>query len=165
MTLAVSGYSVPGGLLQITNGLKVSQSNHKDSCPAGWKIWSPRNKQDWTAVYNAMGNNIKNYPRAPNLIVDVTSGASGCGGCKYYAMRSNVSEQGSWWKTSDGSPWWLRDTPFGEPNGDYWANRYLGISGVDPNNVEITEGNKNAPLFSTAYLCQRTYADFCIASR
>merc|ERR1712003_54352 len=70
--LNVKGYS-PGKLVRVDNGIKVSKRTQKNSCPAGYKIWSPPSKQDWTAVYNAMGQNYNNYPRKPHLIIDVTS--------------------------------------------------------------------------------------------
>ena len=80
-------------MMRITNGLKLSKSTQSNSCPSGWKIWSPRNKNDWTLVYNAMDQDMKNYPQKPFLIVDVTRDADGCGGCQNYAMNSKVSNQ------------------------------------------------------------------------
>ena len=94
---------------------------------------------------------IKNYPRSPSLIIDITRKYNGCGGCNNYAMKSGVSQQNSW-KTSDGSAWWLRNSKYTEPNGDYHANCYLYISSVDPNNVQFNDRNCNAA--SSDYLCQ-----------
>ena len=37
------------------------------------------------------------------------------------------------WVTEDGSPWWLRDSSYGEPNGDYHANCYMDLT-TDPAN-------------------------------
>merc|ERR1712151_231111 len=148
--LAVKGYS-PGGLVRIHNGRRVRKSTEVDSCPDGWKVWSPRNKNDWTLVYNRMGKNINNYPKKPHFIVDVTRPANGCGGCTKYAMKSTTAQQGSW-RTKDGSAWWLRDARYNEPNGDYHANCYLHIYDVNPNNVRFNDGNCN--YYSTEYLCQ-----------
>merc|ERR1712176_713926 len=149
--LNVPGYSA-GLVVRVDNGRAVRRSTEKHSCPTGFKIWSPRNKNDFTAVYNAMGKNINNYPRKPHLIVDVTRPANGCGGCTKYAMKSTTSEQGSW-KTSDGSAWWLRDSRYNEPNGDYHANCYLHIYDVNPNNVRFNDGS--CAYYSTEYLCQK----------
>ena len=91
--LSVPGYSAGGTLMRISNGLKVSKSTEQNSCPSGWKIWSPRNKNDWTLVYNALGQDTANYPKSPILIVDVTRNANGCGWCTDYAMNSKVEEQ------------------------------------------------------------------------
>lgn len=88
----VPGYSA-GGLVHITSGHKISKSIDKNSCPVGWKIWAPQNKADWTIVYNAMSKNIKNYPKAPYLIIDVTRSSNGCGGCTGHPMKSGVSQQ------------------------------------------------------------------------
>merc|ERR1712051_712969 len=146
----VKGYSA-GKLVRVDNGLKVSKSTQKNSCPAGYKIWSPRSKQDWTSVYNAMGKNTKKYPQKPNLIIDVTSNKKGCGGCAKFAMKSGVKQQ-NMWKTSDGSKWWLRDTKYNEPNGDYHANCYLHVSNANPNDVRFND--QDCKIMSTAYLCQ-----------
>ena len=152
--IPISGYSA-GGLLRITNGNSVSKSTQQDSCPRGWKIWSPRNKEDWTAVYNKLtgsaSRDIDDYPAKPHLIIDITRDQNGCAGCTEYAMNSEVDEQGSW-KTSDGSKWWLRDTKFHEPNGDYNANCYLAVNGVDPNDVKFND--QKCAYSSTDYLCQ-----------
>merc|ERR1712151_819825 len=99
-----------------------------------------------------MDKNIKNYPRKPSLIVDVTRRANGCAGCTKFAMKSGVKQQSSW-KTTDGSRWWLRDTKFNEPNGDYNAYCYLSVYGVNPDDVRYNDGS--CSYSSTDYLCQR----------
>ena len=150
-TVPAPGYSA-GKVISITNGLKVKKTTEKNSCPTDWKIWSPRNKQDWTIVYNGLGKNIANYPRKPHLLVDVTRPANGCGGCTTYAMKSGVAQQGTW-TTTDGSAWWLRDSKYNEPNGEYHANCYLHVYDVNPGNVRFNDGN--CGYSSTDYLCQR----------
>ena len=154
--MPVSGYSA-GNVIRVSNGLKVFKSTEKNSCPSGWKIWSPRNKNDWTIVYNALGKNINNYPRKPYLIVDVTRDTKGCGGCAKYAMKSGVSQQSSW-KTTDDSDWWLRDTKHTQPSGDYHANCYLSVTKVDPDDVQFNDVDCNHS--SEDYLCQPNGAFF-----
>merc|ERR1711920_1215194 len=83
----VKGYSA-GKLVRVDNGKSVKKSTEKHSCPKGFKIWSPRNKSDWTKVYNAMSKNINNYPKKPHLIVDVTRAANKCGGCEMPSTTS-----------------------------------------------------------------------------
>merc|ERR1719163_1950628 len=150
-TIKTPKYSA-GNLVRIHNGRRVRKSTETDSCPNGYKIWSPRNKNDWTIVYNVMKKNINNYPKKPHFIIDVTRPANGCGGCTKYAMKSTTAQQGSW-KTKDGSAWWLRDAKYNEPNGDYHANCYLHIYDVNPNNVRFNDGSCN--YYSTEYLCQK----------
>merc|ERR1712151_1467309 len=146
----VPGYS-PGRLVRIHNGRRIRKSTEAHSCPNGYKVWSPRNKNDWTIVYNAMKKNINNYPKKPHFIVDVTRPANGCGGCTKYAMNSTTAQQGSW-RTTHRSAWWLRDARYNEPNGDYHANCYLHIYDVNPNNVRFNDGS--CAYSSTDYLCQ-----------
>merc|ERR1711981_258598 len=56
-TIKTPKYSA-GNLVRIHNGRRVRKSTETDSCPNGYKIWSPRNKNDWTIVYNVMKKNI-----------------------------------------------------------------------------------------------------------
>jgi len=91
------------------------------------------------------------WPANPFLIVDITRNENGCGGCSS-AMNSDNSAQSSW-TTTDGSPWWLRDSNYGEPNGDYHANCYLYVHGT--NNPEALYFNDaNCLYHSSSYLCQ-----------
>lgn len=144
------GYSA-GQVLRITNGIRVSRADQKNSCPPFYKIWSPRNKEDWISVYNALERDYYNYPRKPFLIVDVTRPWNGCGGCSSHAMKSTTEQQGSW-RTTDGSPWWLRDSKFKQPNGDYSAHCFMHIQNVHPDNVQFNDAQCNH--YSSDYLCQ-----------
>ena len=144
------GYSA-GQVLSITNGIRINRAGQKNSCPPSYKIWSPRNKQDWSIVYNALGRDYYNYPRKPFLIVDVTRPWDGCGGCTSHAMKSTIEQQGSW-RTSDGSPWWLRDSKFKQPNGDYDAHCFMHVLEVHPDNVQFNDAK--CDYYSSDYLCQ-----------
>ena len=131
---------------------------HLGLCAVGYKIWAPQSKSDWTTVYNSLGKNIKNYPTKPHLIVDVTRSSNGCGGCTKYAMKSGVSQQGSW-HTDDGAPWWLRDSKYNEPNGDYHANCYLHVYKADPNDVQFND--LGCGYSSSDYMCQPVKGTQC----
>ena len=144
--VALKGAYSGGKLIKVTNGLRVSKSTQQNSCPKGYKIWSPQSQQDWqTAIAST------DIPGAPHVIVDVTRASNGCGGCTKYPMNSDVPQQSSW-VTSDGSPWWLRDKNYNEPNGDYHANCYLHIYKTDPNDVRFNDGS--CGYSSSSYLCQ-----------
>ena len=144
--VVLKGMYSAGKLVKVTNGIKTSKSTMKNSCPSGWKLWSPQSKQDWTTVLAST-----KLPSAPHLIVDITRPSNGCGGCTKYAMKSDSPQQSSW-VTEDGSPWWLRDTKYKEPNGDYKANCYLFIYSSNPGDVKFNDGN--CAYSSTQYLCQ-----------
>ena len=102
-------------------------------------------------MIGVLGKKLKDYPANPHLIIDVTRSQNGCGGCKDYAMNSGVTQQSSW-QTSDGSPWWLRDSTYNQPNGNYQANCYLRVTIVDDNDVSFDDDN--CATSSKDYLCQ-----------
>ena len=141
-----SQYSA-GALVKVVGGNDVFKSTDVNSCPLGWKLWAPQSRADWEGVVKSI-----TLPAKPHLIVDVTRKSNGCGGCKNHAMNSGVPEQSSW-VTSDGQPWWLRAKPYNEPNGDYQANCYLGVSdSSNPNAIRFND--YKCGYHSTSYLCQ-----------
>ena len=146
-----AGYSA-GKLIRVHHGKPVSKSTDANSCPKGFKIWSPRTKKDWTIVYYAMGKSIDNYPKNNTLIVDITRASDGCYGCGNQTMASTNTNQSSW-TTSDSTEWWLRDTPQDTKlSADYKAGCYLQITGVDPDNVQFDPADCSKK--TTEYLCQ-----------
>jgi hypothetical protein len=135
-------------LVKCEQCLTVYKSSQKNSCPTGMKIFSPANKQDWKTF-------IKSAKplRAPHWIIDVTRPANGCGGCTRYPMKSTQGQQATW-RTSDLSSWWLRDTRYNEPNGDYHANCFLDLwrTPANENNVQFNDGS--CSYRSKSYYCQ-----------
>ena len=57
------------------------------------------------------------------------------------------------WRTSDGSPWWLRSKRYSEPNGDYHANCYLHVGSAAKEN-SITFDDHSCNWHSKSYYCQ-----------
>ena len=109
--------------------------------PLGLDLVYPRSQGHWRAIYRFANNVLGDlagycqtcyavsaavstvavgaYPTAPNLNGNYTT----------YAMR-NPKYYGTGapdWKVADGGRWWLRDSTFGEPNGDYHPNAFLGL--------------------------------------
>lgn len=120
--LELQGEYSAGPLVRCDNCLDTFRSTDPNSCPSGFKLYSPSSAEDWATVIESTDFNSL---ASPFTIVDITRPQNGCGGCGA-AMNSNVDAQSSW-VTSDGSPWYLRSSGFGEPNGDYTANCYLGV--------------------------------------
>merc|ERR1719157_303303 len=112
------------------------------------KIFSPQTRQDWTTVLNSA------QPlRAPHFIVDVTRPQNGCGGCTKFPMKQTTPQQATW-KTSDGSPWWLRNTKYSQPDGDYTANCFLRIYS-NPTSADTIRFNDHSCVgHSRNYYCQ-----------
>lgn len=144
----LSGAYSAGVLVKCAECITVSKSTQKNSCPKGMKIFSPRSREDWKTFIDSAGP-----LRAPHFIIDVTRPRDGCGGCKKYAMNSKTPQQ-STWRTSDRSSWWLRSTPYGEPNGDYKANCYLGLSSNPTSADTLRFNDANCHYKSRSYYCQ-----------
>jgi len=146
----LTGKYSAGVLVKCEQCRAVRRSSEKNSCPNGMKIFSPASRADWKTFLSSAGP-----LRAPHWIVDVTRPQNGCGGCKNYPMRSTQAQQATW-KTSDGSPWWLRSTRYNEPNGDYTANCFLNLwhNPASPDTVTFNDGRCN--YYSRSYYCQPT---------
>lgn len=147
--VTLNGYYSPGGLVKCENGLDVRRSRDKSSCPRGTKIFAPATRNDWKTLL-ASAEPLRN----PNWIIDVTRPANGCGGCQANPMNSGNAKQSSW-RTSDGSPWWLRSTKYTEPNGDYKANCYMDLWKGKPRNENVISFNDGSCSYhSKSYYCQ-----------
>jgi len=146
--VVLTGPYSAGSLLKCTNCLDVSKSMQKNSCPIGTKIFSPATSRDWK-TFLASAKPL----RSPHWIIDVTRPQNGCGGCKNGVMNSKVASQATW-RTADSSAWWLRNSKYSEPNGDYKANCYMDLwkTPFSESNIMFNDGNCN--YHSDAYYCQ-----------
>jgi hypothetical protein len=147
VAIAEGTYS-PGTLLICMSCLEVSKSTQKNSCPAGTKLFAPQTRSDWKAFLSSGAP-----MRDPHWIIDITRPQNGCGGCTGNSMNSGNSAQATW-KTSDGSPWWLRSSNYNEPNGDYSANCYLDLWHTPVNEDSVTWNDGNCNYKSRSYYCQ-----------
>jgi len=149
----LTGRYSAGLLVKCEQCLTVHRSTQKNSCPNGMKIFSPQSRQDWKTFLSSA------QPlRAPNWIIDVTRPNNGCGGCTRSAMKGSTPQQSSW-KTSDGSPWWLRSTRYSEPNGDYTANCFLDLWRTPANENSITFNDGRCNYRARSYYCQPKRGD------
>jgi len=146
--VVLTGPYSAGALLKCTGCLPVARSTQKNSCPLGTKIFSPAGSQDWK-TFLASAQPL----RSPHWIIDVTRPQNGCGGCANHAMNSKSPAQMTW-RTSDGSPWWLRSSKYHEPAPNYMANCYMDLFQPPPNENAILFRTKKCKYFSNAYYCQ-----------
>ena len=115
----------------IQGGTSVSSINDTHSGKAlGMELVMPRSKFHWRAMRNFVTNVLgsSDYTYFSNVIGIYRSGTSVGGNYTSYIMR-NPSSYGSGapdWRVLDGGRWWLRDTTYSEPNGDYTLNGFLG---------------------------------------
>lgn len=142
----LAGPYSPGALVQVQHGVSTGKPSQANSCPAGWKVWSPRTKED----YDTARASHPDFSTAKQL-VDVTKDSTGNSdsGGQAYAMNSEVAQQSAW-HTSDNTPWYLRDAPYSEPSGNYGAGCYLvtWLSGTP-----FGFDDWNCPFFDH-YFCQ-----------
>ena len=125
--------------MKCTACLDVHKSTQKNSCPSGMKIFSPGSRSDWKTFLQSAGP-----LRAPHWIIDVTRPQNGCGGCTRFSMKATTPQQATW-RTSDGSRWWLRQSRYNEPNGDYSANCFLDLWRTPNSENNIQETNLKNP--------------------
>jgi hypothetical protein len=128
----------------ITGGPSVRYvTDTNGGTPLGLDLVMPRSKYHWRAMQNAVKN------ARPSGSFDNYFATS-------YGIYRNTDEYGrdftnkvmnssgsaaTAWRVKDGGRWWLRDTTFGEPNGDY--NLFGLLSGGMYHNWNLQEFNFN----------------------
>merc|ERR1719460_2862649 len=70
-----------------------------------------------------------------------------------YPMRSSTAQQATW-RTADRSPWWLRNSRYNEPNGDYTANCYMDLWRTPKSENTIQFNDWRCKYRSRSYYCQ-----------
>lgn len=145
-----------------TGCTSVNMVTQTNGCASkGLQMVIPRSNAHWRSminyVTNVLGGSLATYFQIVPGIYKGTSGLSDCAGGR--GNLNSVSCNGSGWQAADGGTWWVRNTTFVEPNGDYQANCYLalyatGYSIDTPNAVNI-QINDGACAYSTgtSYLC------------
>ena len=61
------------------------------------------------------------------------------------------------WRTGDGGRWWLRNSTFGEPNGDYAARAWLGLVAGGYSMVGYSGGDIGFNDGTASYLTGTSY--------
>lgn len=117
------------------NGTSIGFVNGNHSGLAlGLDLVYPRSKQHWIAmsnfVRNVLGSTGNEYFTTVYAVYRETTGGAGSrSGLYVNDIMRDPTYYGTGtpdWRVPDGGRWWLRDTTFGEPNGDYTAFNFLG---------------------------------------
>ena len=115
----------------ITGGTSVTDITATHSGTAlGLGLVMPRSKYHWRAMRNYVTNVVgsSDYTYFSNVAGIYRSATTVGGNYTGYIMRS-PTYYGSGapdWRVLDGGRWWMRDTVYSEPNGDYTVNGFLG---------------------------------------
>jgi len=136
--------------VKCTNCLDVKMAEEHNSCPDGTKLFSPRTEHDWRTFFASTAP-----LRDPHFIIDVTKETHGCDeGCADHEMNSARIDKTEW-KTSDGSPWWLRSTKYDDWRNDYMANCYLNLVHTPFDSADdIQFEDRGCGIHSKSYYCQ-----------
>merc|ERR1712113_123905 len=92
----------------------------------------------------------------------------GCGGCRDYAMNSNVPEQATHWTSvgpltgAPASPWFLRETAFRQPDGDYVSGCWLQGYHLDEFGLHFNDAYSNSDY--KAHFCRYGYSSYVCSS-
>jgi hypothetical protein len=138
MTLEGGGYD----FYRVTSGPAASYiTDAHAGTPLGLDLWMPRSKFNWQAArqYATSVIGSSDYSYFANVIGIYRNTSVGQGSTNYVSVPMRSVEYanrvdgrpiaGTYapdWRVLDGGRWWLRDTNYSEPNGDYNANGFLG---------------------------------------
>jgi hypothetical protein len=151
----------------ITGGTSINFYGETHSGMAlGLDLVYPRSSQHWTAmnnyVKNVLGDSSNVFFQIPYVVYRTTSSTGGTRNGNYTGqiMRDPrfYGTGASDWRTGDGGRWWLRNTTFGEPNGDYTARAWLGLAAggysmasYAGGDIAVNDGNSSY-VTGTSYL-------------
>lgn len=147
----------------ISAGTAITKYGEQHSgCALGLDLVYPRSVLHWRAmtdyVRNIIGSTNNDYFQTAYVVYRNTSSNGGTVGGNYssYIMRNPgfYPSGAPDWKTGDGGRWWLRDSTFTEPNGDYAERNFLGIGAggythPNPYTGQDIQMNDNTAGYST----------------
>ena len=116
----------------------------------GLDIFYPRSKEHWAAIYNFVvtvsNSTIVNDIKTVGAVYKTTGGGNYTTtvmrNSRYYATGTTD------WRVPDDGKWFIRDTTYVEPNGNYTANAFLGL-GTLGSDGSVTAFDDNNAGFST----------------
>ena len=124
-------------------------TDHNTCKDFGMDIVIPRSKKHWEKLFAEYDNTDSYFKTVPGIYKPTDGGSF-----VNIAMNSDQMTAGGY-RSLDGGRWWLRDTPYGEPNGDYQANCWLTFWQDDHKwNVDALKFNDGTCSYSTKkYVC------------
>lgn len=128
MSTEGGGYTYYG----VSGGITTSRFTENNTCKGlGMDIVYPRSEAHWNSMNARFDTSYFNA--VPGVYK--TNDGGNYTGC---VMNSSGCSD---WRVGDGGRWWLRDSTYSEPNGDYTANCWLETRSVSPaSNIEFNDG-------------------------
>jgi len=145
MTTEGGGYT----FYPVASGITTRRWYENNTCKGlGMDIVYPRSKAHWDVMLKKYGSSY--FATIPG----VYKPASG-GNYTNYIMRSPEHHNGgvplNTWRVPDGGRWWMRDSKYSEPNGDYHANCWLSMYKHVSSDIRFNDGNCN--YTTKKYIC------------
>lgn len=131
----------------VASGISTASSTANNTCKTyGLDIVYPRSKAHWTSMMAKYGSSY--FKTVPGI-----SKPSNGGSYTTCAMRDPKSYGSGCkdWRVPDGGRWWLRDSVYSEPNGDYTANCWLALQSFSPSSLTFNDGG--CAYNTTKYVC------------
>ncbi|MBT9556815.1 MAG: hypothetical protein IV100_12345, partial [Myxococcales bacterium] len=146
MTTEGGGYTY----FPVASGKSSSRYTDDDTCKDyGLAMAVPRSQAHWTSMVGFFGTTYFNV--APGIYGTAAGNYTNCAmrDPTYYGAGSCSN-----WNAVDGGRWWLRDTNYGEPNGDYTPGCWLALGmwgTVNPASLAFNDGG--CGYSTTKYIC------------
>ncbi|RLC98839.1 MAG: hypothetical protein DRI46_10615, partial [Chloroflexi bacterium] len=131
----------------IDSGISTNVYTDNNSGKAyGLDLVIPRSKVHWTWMLNYYGTSY--FATIPGIYNPINAG-----NYTAYAMRdpNSYASGPPNWTCLDGGRWWIRDTTYGEPNGDYRIGSWLGMQGWNVNALAFND--LSGGYTTSKYLC------------
>lgn len=134
------GYTMVG----VEDAISTSRATDPNSChELGLEIVVPRTREHWFSL-------LANFDQSYFVAIPGVSKATPGGNFTNVAMTSDTVPPGTW-EALDGREWWLRSTPYSEPNGDYTADCWLGMLRWSADDIRFNDGS--CGYATTKYVC------------
>jgi hypothetical protein len=138
----------------IANGFSVGSVQEANSGAAlGLDLVYPRSKGHWKAMYefvtNVLGSSAAVYLQTTGAVYNTTAGnytTSIMRDPTYYGTGATG------WRVPDGGRWWLRDTTYQEPNGDYTPYSFLSLQSISSDGTLNGFNDQNIMYTGNSYL-------------
>ena len=124
--------------------ISTNKQTDPDTCKAhGYTMIVPKSRAHWKHLWAKYG---RSYFNTIPGIYKPTDG----GDYTQVAMNSQAMTPGGY-RAIDGGAWWLRDTLYSEPNGNYKANCWLGYRESNVDDLKFDDAN--CRFSTTKYIC------------
>lgn len=125
----------------------------------GLDIFYPRSKEHWAAIYNFVvnisGSTIANDIKTVGAVHRIGSGYIGGNYSSTVMRNSRYYITGTTdWRVPDDGKWFIRDTTYSEPSGDYSGYAFLNLTGLQSDgSVTALNDNRDGIYTGTTIIC------------